>query len=101
MQWHDELHERWRHAAWSRSMQRRPNWVWIATIASALLVVLVPLVLLTLTVLVVATTVFTVLSLVAAGLAWLRRLFAGPRPTSPSPPSAGDDGRRNVRIVQR
>ncbi|MEX0652798.1 MAG: hypothetical protein WD534_02110 [Phycisphaeraceae bacterium] len=106
MFWKMHLQQDPRFSRWYRRVEGRPGWVWTATLGAAAAVIVVPLVLLTLAALLVAAAVFAVLSLVAAGLRFIHRLGASltgqgtgqrrwPAPFEP------DDGRRNVRVIDR
>ena len=84
--------------AFQARLQGRPGWVWLVTVGAAVLVVVLPLLLLTLAALVIAAAVFAVASLVAAGLATVRRLWLGLWGIGGRD---GGDGRRNVRVIDR
>ncbi|MCC6681152.1 MAG: hypothetical protein IT445_09670 [Phycisphaeraceae bacterium] len=75
---------------WQRGIGGRPAWVTRAALTAGVLVIVVPLVLLTLAAVLVGALVFATLSAVA----WLLGQFSGVGPRA-------DDGRRNVRIIER
>lgn len=82
--------------AWYQRIERRPGWVWKATVLTAVIVFAIPVMLLVLAAMLAAGVVFTVLSLVLSGVAFLRRLMTGGGTSWP--PASRDDGRRNVRV---
>ena len=77
-----------------RRFDGSPGWVKRAAIIAAVLVVLVPLVLLTLAAVAVGFIVFVALAALVTVVWALRRFFVGLRPQA-------DDGRRNVRVIDR
>lgn len=101
MQWKMYLNQNPQLNHWYRHAQGRPSWVWAAAVTAAVLVVMVPLMLLTLTAVLVAAAVFAVLSLVVAGLRLVNRLLGGGAPTHVTSRGGADDGRRNVRVIER
>lgn len=82
---------------WYRRVEGRPSWVWKITILTAILLIGVPLALLTIAALFVAAAVFVTLSVVALAIAAVRNMLA----VAAGPPAPRDDGRRNVRVVER
>ena len=100
MSWHvrfeEELHRRSPGAGvWYTRVNRQPSWVTKTALAVALLVVVVPIVLLTLAAVVVGGFCLLVLSRIASGVRSVRGLF------SPDTYRRRDDGRRNVRVIDR
>lgn len=93
MSWHEHIREHPTMGVWYERYRSRPSWVVRGALVAAVLVVVVPLVLLTLAAVIVGMLVFAALSLVAS----IGNLFGGGRDVKPS----GDDGRRNVRVIQR
>ena len=87
-----------RFGTWYTSVRRQPNWAIKAALAAATLVVVVPIVILTLAAVLTGMVVFSFLALVAGGLRSIRSLFDFSEPSAPAP---RDDGRRNVRVIQR
>jgi EamA domain-containing membrane protein RarD len=87
-----------RFGTWYTSARRQPSWAVKAALAAAGIVVVVPVVLLTLAAAITGLVVFGFLALVAGGMRSLGSLFDFSEPQAPTP---RDDGRRNVRVVQR
>jgi len=85
-------YERYRRSA--RLTASRPGWVMRGALLAGALVVVVPLVLVTVAAVLVGAAVFVALSLVAHVVS----LFSG---RGGAARTGGDDGRRNVRVMER
>ena len=100
MNWHvrfqQEVHRRHPGAGvWYTRVSRQPGWVLKTAVGVALMVVVVPIVLLTFAAVLVGLTCLLALSLVAAIARGVSGLF------TPGTARSQDDGRRNVRIINR
>jgi len=103
MSWHarfeQEVHRRHPGAGlWYTRVRSQPGWVVKTAIGVALLVVVVPIVLLTLAAVFVGLVCMLALSLVAAVVRGVSELF---KPGTPGSLKSQDDGRRNVRVIDR
>jgi hypothetical protein len=79
---------------WVTRISRQPGWVTKTALALALLVVVVPIVMLTLAAVTVGVVSLLLLGVVARAGAFISGLFGGSLPQH-------DDGRRNVRVIER
>ena len=93
--WKTYVREHPQFGRWYVGVERQPSWVVKAAAIAGVLVIVVPVVLLTLAALVVAGLVFLVGSL----LARILRLFGNPMREPVRYPA--DDGRENVRVIDR
>ena len=99
MNWHARFEEEVRRrnplaGAWVSRVSQQPGWVTKTAFAVTLFVVVVPIVLLTLAALAVGAVCLLVLGLIARAAAFFSGLLSGTRPKR-------DDGRRNVRVIER
>lgn len=85
---------------WVQRIESKPGWVWKAALIVAVLVVVVPVVLLTMTALMVGLAMLIVFGAVAWLVSVLTRPFRGGGPVA-RPPDPEDDGRVNVRVIER
>lgn len=94
MSWQEYVRVHPTMGVWYERYRRRPSWVTRGALLAGALVIVVPLVVLTVAAVVIGMGVFFVLS----ALAWVAGLFSGVGATQRTP---GDDGRQNVRVIQR
>ncbi len=99
MNWHVRFEEevRRRHpgmGVWYTRISRQPGWVTKTAVFMAILIVVVPVVLLTLAAVLVGLACLVVLGLIARVGRFISCLLGGGWKTR-------DDGRRNVRVIER
>ena len=93
MPWRAYVREHPTFGTYYARVERQPGWVVRLTLLAAVLVIVVPLMILTLAAVLTAGVVFVLASLVARVASLFTR---GPRDVGPT-----DDGRENVRVIER
>ena len=101
MLWRMYINNHPRFGPWYRQVRNKPSWVVKAALVAAILTIVVPVAMLMIAAVVVGVTIFAVLGVIAWVLLQVRLLWHRITGGHVSPPSAANDGRVNVRVVER